>query len=143
MRRSHLACVVLLLAVLLVAAAAPREDKAGGVFAGLEKGQRVALKQTANGFEIGVLPGVDLAFTVKGDRFGLHRHRGHRRHRGDTHPDLLDPLDQGDEAAEEVTGICAGAIARPLIGPLRPFAVPAVRPVSGSNGDDVAENESN
>lgn len=35
-----------------------------GIFANLDKGQKVSLKETAHGFEIGVVPDVDLAFTI-------------------------------------------------------------------------------
>lgn len=53
----------ILLAVVAVAAAP--QDKKSSVFAPLEKGQKVALKETANGFEIGVMPGIDLGYTIK------------------------------------------------------------------------------
>ena len=52
--------------VALVAAAEPRaENKAGRFFAVLEKGQKVSLKETAAGYQIGVMPGVELGVTVK------------------------------------------------------------------------------
>ncbi len=60
-----LASVHLVGMVVLASSAAPKAEKAGGLFAPLEKGQKVALKETAHGFEIGVVPGVDLGFTIK------------------------------------------------------------------------------
>ena len=49
--------------VAVLAAAAPK-DVATGVFAPLEKGQVVALKETPGGYQIGVVPGVELAYKV-------------------------------------------------------------------------------
>lgn len=65
MKKTCASLTVLGLLLLLVAAAAPQAEKPGGIFAALEKGSKVALKETAQGFEIGVFPGVELAFTVK------------------------------------------------------------------------------
>ncbi len=65
MKSSYVICVGLLL-VGLVAAAGPRvENKSGEFFAGFEKGQKVSLKETASGYQIGVIPGVELGLTVK------------------------------------------------------------------------------
>ena len=45
-------------------AAQPKENKVG-IFASLDKGQKVSLKETAQGFEIGVFPGVEqLGYTI-------------------------------------------------------------------------------
>lgn len=61
---THLAVGLLLVG--LAVAAAPKEDNKGkGIFAPLEKGQKVGLKETASGFEISVMAGVDLAHTIK------------------------------------------------------------------------------
>ena len=42
---------------------ASAKEKAG-LFAPLEKGQKVSLKETPKGFEIAVVPGVELGFTI-------------------------------------------------------------------------------
>lgn len=49
--------------VAVIAAAAPRGEKAG-VLAPLEKGQRVALKETPGGYTITLMPGLDLGSRV-------------------------------------------------------------------------------
>ena len=55
----------ILAAVGLAVAAAPKgEDRKAGLFAPLELGQHVSLKERAGGYEIGVVPGVDLAQKV-------------------------------------------------------------------------------
>lgn len=58
--------VVAAIGVLLLglAAAAPKDDKPRGIFAPLEKGTKVNVKETAQGFEIGLLPGGE-GYTVK------------------------------------------------------------------------------
>lgn len=59
--------VVAVLAVVCVvavlAAAVPKGERTG-VFAPLEKGQKVALKEVAGGYQITVMPGVELASKV-------------------------------------------------------------------------------
>jgi len=50
-------------AVAVLAAAAPRGEKVG-VFAPLEKNRKVSLKETPGGYQIGVVPGVELTHTV-------------------------------------------------------------------------------
>ncbi len=62
MNMKKLAIVGLLLIVLAVGAA-PREN--GGLFASLQQGQKVTLKETPQGFEIGVLPGLKIGYSIK------------------------------------------------------------------------------
>jgi hypothetical protein len=51
---------VVVLALALGTAAAPREAKKPGLFAPLEAGQRVALREKDHGYEIALVPGVEL-----------------------------------------------------------------------------------
>lgn len=53
------------LALVVLVAAAPNEQKKPGVLSVLSVGQRVAVKEMGNGYQIGVMPGVDLGHTVK------------------------------------------------------------------------------
>ena len=55
--------VLVVLAVVLVAAA-PRAEKKSGLFAPLEVGQRVGLKEKVGGYEISIVPGVELGHKV-------------------------------------------------------------------------------
>ena len=66
MKRWQAGVVVLILAAVgLAVAAAPKgEDRKPGLFAPLEVGQHVSLKERAGGYEIGVVPGVDLGQKV-------------------------------------------------------------------------------
>jgi hypothetical protein len=50
--------------VAVLAAAAPKAAPAGGVFAPLKEGQKVGLKEVAGGYQITVMPGVELASKV-------------------------------------------------------------------------------
>lgn len=56
--------ILLLLAVTLGTAAAPRSLKSSGLFAPLEVGQRIGLKERAGAYEISVVPGVELGHKV-------------------------------------------------------------------------------
>jgi hypothetical protein len=47
-----------------IAATARADNKPEGLFAPLEKGAKVGMKETANGYEISVVPGVDLGFKI-------------------------------------------------------------------------------
>ena len=54
-----------LMVVALVAAAAPKADnKPTGIFAPLEIGTKVSLKEAAGNYEIGVMPGIGLGYKV-------------------------------------------------------------------------------
>lgn len=53
-----------LLLVLATAAAGPRDDKGGGVFAPLEEGQQVVLKEVGDRYQITVVPGVEAGHKV-------------------------------------------------------------------------------
>jgi hypothetical protein len=52
---------LVVLAIALGAAAAPKESKKPGLFAPLEAGQRVVLREKDHGYEIGVVPGAELS----------------------------------------------------------------------------------
>jgi hypothetical protein len=56
---------IVVLAVVLGTAVAQRGGgRRGGVFSPLEAGQKVSLREKAGGFEIGVVPGVELSHKV-------------------------------------------------------------------------------
>lgn len=59
----HLATISLLL-VSLVIGAAPKDDRAKGVLGVLARGQKVAIKDHGNVYEISILAGVDLGHTI-------------------------------------------------------------------------------
>jgi hypothetical protein len=59
-----LAVIAVLLVALAPAAAPKAEDKAPGVFAPLEKGSKVALKEVAGRYEINMIPGGAGSHTV-------------------------------------------------------------------------------
>ncbi len=61
--RYLVAAVGVLLLVLATAAAGPG-DKGGGIFAPLEKGQKVALREVGDRYQINVVPGVELGYEV-------------------------------------------------------------------------------
>jgi hypothetical protein len=64
MKVSYVLSAVCLFLCLVIAAAPKAENRAGGLFVPLKKGAKVNLKATANGYEIGVVPGMNLGFTI-------------------------------------------------------------------------------
>lgn len=60
----YLAVTAGLLVCLALAAAPPAENKAGGMFAPLEKGSKVAVKEAGGRYEINVVPGLTDGHTV-------------------------------------------------------------------------------
>lgn len=59
-----MAVIAVLLVCFALTAAPPAENKAGGVFAPLAKGSKVALKEAGGRYEINVIPGLDDGQTV-------------------------------------------------------------------------------
>ncbi|MFO0822538.1 MAG: hypothetical protein U0792_05360 [Gemmataceae bacterium] len=60
----RLLLVVMALLALVAGVAAQKAEAKKGVFASLEVGQQVSLKETASGYTIGVMPGIPLAHKV-------------------------------------------------------------------------------
>jgi hypothetical protein len=58
-RTGRLALVAVLVVALAAASAAPKESKKSGLFAPLEAGQRVGLREKDCGWEIDIVPGVE------------------------------------------------------------------------------------
>jgi hypothetical protein len=64
MKVSYVLSAICLFLCLAISAAPRAENRAGGLFTPLKKGAKITLKTTANGYEIGVVPGLDLGFTI-------------------------------------------------------------------------------
>jgi hypothetical protein len=64
MTRRIAAVAALVLAAVAWSAAPPRESRKPGLFAPLEAGQRVSLREKDHGYEIGVVPGAELDHKV-------------------------------------------------------------------------------
>jgi len=62
--RAAILSLALLGAVLVTIAAAPKDEKHTGIFTPLEKGQTVSVKDVAGRYQIGVVPGLELAQKV-------------------------------------------------------------------------------